>query len=497
LGDTWQAIKDDFNEEIFGTTPQIELDKQLKESKAFSAKTGIQVAEETFVAEKSPIKKFVEFTKEAASDTWKAWKQSGGFIVDQFKRNNASILESAQAIANMRKEAEDAAFSTQKLSAALFKLTTFGTEDIANIIYGKGPSLTGQSPMEQFINNQQAEGTSGRPQVDATLLADLTKLKESLSGAVQGTNERTAAEKLLEKALTERDAQGNLILEDKEYDSLMESLRLRYRDMIDPIGKLNRETREEASLIGLSNVERNVAVQLRKEEQEIIDATGAKMSLFNKAFRKEAITTVERAKAYEGLKRQLDPVGEAMRDQKEALLAITAAQKTKTISDQEAATQITVLNFLYRDAIDPLAAINRTMKEQSDLFGKSNEERKVQVQLNQLQNQLQSTGNGLGVIGLAIMRARLLLQAEQNKQDQFNLQLKGQLESATERLARLRAFDTSSIQDNAAAMRAYGMAIDEAQLAVFRMDNSVRGGFNSSMQAMKMQIEDVGGLAEN
>ena len=344
---------------------------------------------------------------------------------------------------------------------------------------------------------REPETPGFRRQVDAKALADLIQLKEGISGVTRATNERAAAVKILDDSLTTTDASGEFILSDKEHAVLLGKITQKYMDALNPVGALNRALKEEQELIGTSNVERNILLTLRKEELEYLDATGSKMGATLKAQREEAITIVERAKAYEDLRTQLDPIGTAMKQQAEDIKNLEAAVQAKTVTDVEAVAQMKQINLMYRDAVNPMAMYNRLLKEEHDLLGMDQQERSITIQLRREENELIARGIQNYAIYLMFRKQALILSAEENKQNAFNVQMKQQLGSATERLAQLQALEASGTIQGAEAQRGLAVELDNAKLAVARLDNSIGGGLKSTFLAMKMQVEDVGAITEN
>ena len=355
----------------------------------------------------------------------------------------------------------------------------------------------GDLGLSSHAKEQLAKNEGPRKQVDAKALADLISLQEGLNGVTRATNERAAAEKILYDSLSITDANDELILTRAEYVVLMGKVAEKYRDAQNPVNALNKAFKEEQELIGASNVERSALLAFRKEELSYIDATGSKMGPTLKAQRMEAITTHERAKAYEELRTQLDPVGTAMASQAEDIKAIEAAVKAKTITDAEASVQLKQINFWYRDAVDPMGRYNRLLKEEQGLLGMDSQERTIAIQLRREEDELISRGVTNYALYLMFRKQALILAAEESKQNAFNIQTIQQLGSATERLAQLQALQATGTVKGSESMRGLEVQIDTAELAVARLDNSIGGGLKSTFIAMKMQVEDVGAITEN
>ena len=353
----------------------------------------------------------------------------------------------------------------------------------------------------EVLSTQQApelpDAPDSRPQISASAIADLIELEETLSGVTRATNEVAAAREILNTALSTNDAQGNAILTTEKHALLLGQLALKYRDALNPVQALQRELKEEADVISLSNVERASLIRLRKEELDFINLTGSAMDAATRSARAEAITTFERAKAYENLRNQLDPVAAAQRAYGEAVKNITAAQELNKISSTTAATQLSTLAFQYKDILNPIAALTEKLREEKMLIGLTNDERAIEIQLMQEEQSLRALGiQGLS-FWLVLRRQQLILAAEENKQNAFNIQQTDQLNAATQRYTQLLAFEATAAGLSEAAQEGYARALGNAHLAVLRLDNGIGGGILASLEALKLQVADVGAITEN
>ncbi len=116
--------------------------------------------------------------------------------------------------------------------------------------------------------------TKGKPiahaEVDKKALAELKRLKTALRGVIEEANPTDAAIQHLAQAydILERSVRKGLITEEYRAE-ILGKLTDKYRDIIDPIGALNRELLKEVDLSTLSTKQREVETSVMQVQQTL------------------------------------------------------------------------------------------------------------------------------------------------------------------------------------------------------------------------------------
>lgn len=128
---------------------------------------------------------------------------------------------------------------------------------------------------------------------------------------------------------------------------------------------------------------------------------------------KRASKELERLKnALANIMDEADPVGAATRRLAEAQDVLTKATKAGLITQEKAAEVYRELEYLYRDQLDPLAALNRELDEHASLLRMGNEQSKIEGDLLKMTQDLRSKGIKLTGEETAQLRAKLTVEQE-------------------------------------------------------------------------------------
>lgn len=133
----------------------------------------------------------------------------------------------------------------------------------------KNPKKGGIGDTNKAVNplGDAGKGRKGGKDNASKELDDLTKAYESLKGTLdpiwKAQQEVTKGEETLNKAMSA----GLVSLEEK--DRLMELLNEKYKDALDPLGKINRDMQKELDLLKLDANSRKVKIELDKQIQDL------------------------------------------------------------------------------------------------------------------------------------------------------------------------------------------------------------------------------------
>lgn len=95
---------------------------------------------------------------------------------------------------------------------------------------------------------------------------------------------------------------------------------------------------------------------------------------------------------FDSMLRKADPVATAMRDLERAELAFSKAVEAGKISMEEKNRLMDLMRQRMQDQLDPIGKINRELEEEARLVGLSNDERRIRIQLQQMEDKLLKQG---------------------------------------------------------------------------------------------------------
>lgn len=139
--------------------------------------------------------------------------------------------------------------------------TSFRQSEIAEVNRNKlldTPRGPAAKPKPDEAGGGGKKGGSGNSLAD-----DLKELQDKVSPALKALREFNEAKDTLDKSL----AAG--LINQQQYNELLEKTGVKYRDLIDPLGKINRDLDEEMKLLTLSNREREVQNRLMELEKQL------------------------------------------------------------------------------------------------------------------------------------------------------------------------------------------------------------------------------------
>lgn len=123
-------------------------------------------------------------------------------------------------------------------------------------------------------------------------------------------------------------------------------------------------------------------------------------------------------KELEQLTSSYDKVFAAQQEYQKGLDILDRAEKAGLITGERKAEVLEIISDQLRDALDPLAAINRQLATESELLGLTSDQREVENQLRSIQDDLRGQGLILGEAELQQLREKLTLLQEETKLEQ-------------------------------------------------------------------------------
>ena len=146
--------------------------------------------------------------------------------------------------------------------------------------------------------------------------------------------------------------------------------------------------------------------RITKRAQELSKSVKTEDTL-NKPGKSDPAVSEKLRKDLDRLLSSIDPVGTAIRDLAEAEGVLNQAQKEGLITKEQTVKYMELLNNTFRDAIDPLGAINRELDSHEALLKLTGDEYEREYDLLQMTNQLRQQGVILNEKETNALRERL------------------------------------------------------------------------------------------
>lgn len=192
------------------------------------------------------------------------------------------------------------------------------------------------------------------------------------------------------------------------------------------------------------------------------------------------------AQALRSLRDELDPIGAAQRELAENQKTLNDAVAAGTLGREEQIRLEGELADKFRDALDPLAAVNEELSKEADLLRLSGDEREDQARLIELTNRLREQGVELSARETQALATQVTALRELNEQTQLQASILGEIRGPAEDLADRQAALTKLFEDGAITAEEFSRKLDETRLTFL----GTQRDFGSGVERAFLKLQD-------
>lgn len=154
------------------------------------------------------------------------------------------------------------------------------------------------------------------------------------------------------------------------------------------------------------------------------------------------------------------------------------------------------INFILRDQLDPLAAVNRSIAEQTRLAKLSNEERAIESELLRLTKSLQESGVVVTDKVVENLREQLTNLQQINKETQLQQQLLDQIKGPQKEFNDLTRATNQLLKDGKISAEEARVALRDLRIEFLESQTSAAAGFERGLLKAQRDLEDFAASAE-